>query len=337
MWGIKNKSRTAGFAVLLAFSGLAGCTHTPPSRQEPSQPQAERSASPIGIDATEDLIKQAVASVRAGRRLTPRVWPNGARVAVCLSFDVDNEALWRENPLPVPLSEGEYGATTGLPRILTLLDQQQVPASFYIPAMSAMLHPQMIKDIMKSSRHEIGVHGWVHERYPQVNNAQKEQQLLTQSIDYLTRAIGKRPVGFRAPSWEYSPHTLEQVQKAGFLYDSSFMGMDEPYDLVSNGKSTGLLELPINWIADDYPYYEPEAAGSLPSPNAVFQIYKAEFDGAFQERSLFILTMHPHITGHRSRIVQLEKLIAYMKSNPGVWFATLEQIATYVKKSNAGH
>ena len=337
MWGIKNKSWSAAFAVLLAFSGLAACTHTPPGRQEPPQPQVQQTVSPIGFDATEEQIKEAVAKVRAGRKLTPKQWPNGARVAVCLSFDVDNEALWRKNPLPVPLSEGEYGATTGLPRILALLDQQKVPASFYIPAMSAMLDPQMIKDIMKSGRHEIGVHGWVHESYPQVNDALKEQQLLTQSIDYLTRAIGKRPVGFRAPSWEYSPHTLEQVQKAGFLYDSSFMAMDEPYDLVSNGKSTGLLELPVNWIADDYPYYEPEAAGSLPSPDAVFQVYKAEFDGALQERSMFILTMHPHITGHRSRIVQLEKLIAYMKSKPGVWFATLEQIATYVKKSGPDH
>jgi peptidoglycan/xylan/chitin deacetylase (PgdA/CDA1 family) len=336
MCRFKNKSWAAAFAFLLAFFGLAACMHTPPSRQEPLQPQAERNVSPIGIDATEEQIKEAIANVRAGRKLTPKRWPNGARVAVCLSFDVDNEALWRENPLPVPLSEGEYGATTGLPRILALLDQQHVPASFYIPAMSAMLHPQMIQDIMKSGRHEIGVHGWVHESYPQVNDAAKEQQLLTQSIDYLTKTVGKRPVGFRAPSWEYSPHTLEQVQRAGFLYDSSFMGMDEPYDLESNGRSTGLLELPINWIADDYPYYEPEAGGSLPSPDAVFQVYKAEFDGALQERGLFILTMHPHITGHRSRIVPIEKLITYMKSKPGVWFATLEQIATYVKKSGEG-
>ena len=111
------------------------------------------------------------------------------------------------------------------------------------------------------------------------------------------------------------------------------MGMDEPYELVSNGKPTGLLELPISWIVDDYPYYEPQAAGSLPSPDAVFQIYKAEFDGAYEERTMFILTMHPHITGHRSRIVQLDKLITYMKSKPGVWFATLEQAAGYVKSS----
>lgn len=289
----------------------------------------------IPIDAGEEQVSQAVALVRAGQKLTPKAWPNGARVAVCLSFDVDNELLWRRTPLPVPLSQGEYGATTGLPRVLDLLDRQQVPASFYIPAMSAALHPHMIQDIVRRNRHEIGVHGWMHENLPSIGDAAKEEQLLTQSIEYLTRAAGKRPVGFRAPSWAFSRSTLDQIRKAGFLYDSSFMAMDEPYELVANGQKTGMIELPINWIADDYPYYEPEATGSLPDPELVYEVYKAEFDAAYQERTMFILTMHPHITGHRSRVAQLEKLVTYMKSKPGVWFATLEQVADYVKKTNA--
>ena len=138
----------------------------------------------IPIDATEEQIRQGVSLVRAGQKLTPKAWPNGARVAVCLSFDVDNELLWRGTPLPVPLSQGEYGATTGLPRVLDLLDRQSVPASFYIPAMSAALHPQMIQDILKRKRHEIGVHGWMHESLPAIGDAAKEEQLLTQSIDY---------------------------------------------------------------------------------------------------------------------------------------------------------
>jgi peptidoglycan-N-acetylglucosamine deacetylase len=286
---------------------------------------------PIPIDATEEQVRQGVALVRAGQKLTPKVWPNGARVAVCLSFDVDNELLSRRAPLPVPLSQGEYGATTGLPRILDLLDRHSIPASFYIPAMSAALHPQMIKDILQRKRHEIGVHGWMHENLPTIGDAGQEEKLLTQSIEYLTKATGKRPVGFRAPSWAFSQFTLDQIRKAGFLYDSSFMAMDEPYELLANGQKTELIELPINWIADDYPYYEPQAAGSLPDPELVFEVYKGEFDVAYQERTIFILTMHPHITGHRSRIAALEKLIVYMKSKPGVWFATLEQVADYVK------
>jgi peptidoglycan-N-acetylglucosamine deacetylase len=129
---------------------------------------------PIGADATIEQMREAVSNVRAGRKLTPKKWPGGAQVAVCISFDVDNETLWRQTPLPVPLSEGEYGAVEGLPRILALLDRENIPASFYIPTMSAALHPQMITDILKRGRHEIGVHGWVHDEPSTFGDAVKE-------------------------------------------------------------------------------------------------------------------------------------------------------------------
>ena len=327
-------SRPFALAIALTFVGYQTSART---QQRGGQPPPPPGVAPIGLDATEDQIKQTVGAVRAGRKLTPKAWPNGARVAVALSFDIDNELLSRTIPLPVPLSQGEYGATTGLPRILALLDRQQVPATFYIPAVSAMLHPEMIPAIMKSGRHEIGVHGWIHENLPSVGDAAHEERLLTQAIDYLTKAIGKRPVGYRAPSWAFSSSTLSQILKAGFLYDSSFMAMDEPYELVQNGKPTGLTELPIEWIMDDFPYYSGNASGSLPSPEAVLQIYKDEFDVAYQERTLVVLTTHPHVSGHRSRAMQLEKLVSYMKSKPGVWFATLEQIANAVKSANPSH
>ncbi len=307
------------------------------TQQRGAQPP-QSGVPPIPIDATEAQIKEAVAGARVGRKLTPKSWPNGARVAVAISFDIDNELLSRTNPLPVPLSQGEYGATTALPRILRMLERQQVPATFFIPAVSAMLHPDMIPSIMKANRHEIGVHGWIHENNAALADAAHEQQLLTQAIDYLTKAIGKRPVGYRAPSWAFSPYTLGQIKKAGFLYDSSMMAMDEPYELVSNGMPvTGLVELPIEWILDDFPYYGGTAGGSLPAPELVLQIYKDEFDVAYEEHTMVVLTTHPHVSGHRSRLMQLEKLITYMKSKPGVWFGTLEQVANAVKVSDKTH
>jgi len=310
-------------ATLLTSALVTGATY--------AQSHHAPGVQPIEPSATVEQMRSAVENVRAGRKLLPKSWLNGARVAVCISFDVDNEALWRTNPLPVPLSQGEYGAKEALPRILDLLDRYHIPASFYIPVLSAALHPDMIPAIMKSGRHEIGVHGWVHEEYSSIGNAQQEEKLLNDSIAYLTKATGKRPRGIRTPSWDFSPYTLDLIVKAGLGYDSSMMAMDEPYEPLSHGRPTGLVELPINWIADDYPYYEPDAAGSLPLPDSVFQIYKGEFDGSYTEGGLFILTMHPHITGHRSRIVALQRLIAYMQSKPGVWFATLDQVATYVK------
>jgi peptidoglycan-N-acetylglucosamine deacetylase len=319
---------------IAAVTTIAGCAQEPAGRgagavaaQAPAPAATPQGPGQPGITWNDEQLKAAVAPVRAGRVLTPRPWPNGARVAVCLTFDVDNESftLLRGDTTPVTLSAGEYGAMKGLPRVLEALDRHGIAGSFYIPAVSAMLHPQMIAEIRKRGRHEIGVHGWIHENLPELNNAAEEERLLNQAIDYLTKASGKRPVGYRAPSWAFSQHTLGLVRKAGFLYDSSLMANDEPYELVSNGQPTGLIELPVEWILDDAPYFG--RTGALPSPAAIFDVYRDEFDRAYQEGTMFMLTMHPHVIGHRSRIVHLEKLIAYMKAKSGVWFATAEEIA----------
>jgi peptidoglycan/xylan/chitin deacetylase (PgdA/CDA1 family) len=323
---------------LVVIGLLPGCSapraqSAPPSSQSPAaREQPAAAVNPITIDSSEEQIRQAVATARMGRKLTPKAWPNGARIAVCLTFDVDNELLQRANPLPVPLSVGEYGATTAVPRILDLLDRHQVPATFFIPAMGAMLHPDMLSSILSRHRHEVGVHGWIHEFWPGIGDAAKEERMLTSDIDYLTKATGRRPVGVRAPSSGFSPHTFGFIRKAGFLYDSSLLAADEPYDIVSNGQPSGVIELPIAEVSNDYVYYGETANGALPSPDAVFQIYKAEFDLAYQERTMFILTQHPHVGGRRSRIVNLDRLITYIKSKGDVWFATMEQVATYVKQ-----
>ena len=308
-----------------ALGVLAGCLLA-------TQATDTRAQQPPSTQWTPEQIAEAVETVRAGRKLTPREWPSGARVAVCLSFDVDNETLSlnRGNTAPVTLSAGEFGAMSGLPRVLDLLDRHQVPASFFIPAVSAMLHPSMIHEIIKSGRHEVGVHGWIHENLSGMDDPAEEERLLSQSIDYLTRMTEKRPVGFRAPSWVFSSYTLDLIQKAGFLYDSSLMAMDEPYEIVSKGRPTGMIELPVEWILDDAPYFG--RSGSLPSPSLIFEAYRDEFDMAYEEGTLLMLTMHPHVVGHRSRMVYLDKLVQYMKSKPGVWFATAEQIANYIKQ-----
>ena len=304
------------------------------SAQRPAAPESAQGAPAITIDSTEEQIKSAVAAVRAGKKLTPKKWPNNARVVVCFTVDVDNETLMRANPLPGPVSTGEYGATTAIPRILAVLDREQVPATFFMPAMSAILHPEMIPAIQKSHRNEIGVHGWVHESWPRIPDAAVEERLLNQSIDYLTKVTGKRPVGVRAPGSDLSLHSLDLLKKAGFLYDSSLMAMDEVYEINSNGHPTGMIEIPVSNVLNDFKYYGGDTSGSLPSPDGLFQIYKGEFDKAYQEGSMVNVMLHPHVSGHRSRIAQVEKFISYMKTKQGVWFATMGQVATYVKQNS---
>jgi peptidoglycan-N-acetylglucosamine deacetylase len=291
-----------------------------------------------GITLSLDQLRAQMFHVSAGRRLKPKTWPNNARVAVALSFDVDNAsaALARGNLNYEVISRGEYGAVDGLPRILRLLEKHRIPSSFFIPAVSAALHPQMIKDILASPlKHEIGVHGWIHELLPALNNEAEEQRLLNQAIDYLTKAMGRPPVGYRAPSWQFSKWTPGQIKAAGFLYDSSLMASDDAYEIVIDGSPSGVVELPIERILDDAPYFGGNADGSNPAPGAVLEVFRMEFDVAYEEGGLYVLTMHPHIMGHRSRVAILERLIEHMKAKPGVWFATHEDVARYVKGSSS--
>jgi peptidoglycan/xylan/chitin deacetylase (PgdA/CDA1 family) len=314
--------------IITAAGAALACTFAPPllhGQQPATQP---------GTQWTDDQLLKAVAPSRAGRKMTPRSWPNGARVAVALTFDVDNESylLAAGQTSPTTLSAADFGAQEGLPRILALLDKYRIPSTMFIPAVSALLHPEMIPAIQKSGRNEIGVHGWIHESPPALASAAEEERLLNKAIDYLTTATGKRPVGYRAPGWAYSANTLGLVRKSGFLYDSSLQAMDEPYEIVSDGQPTGLLELGIDWTLTETPYLG--RGGTMPSPEALYKLYRAEFDGAYAQGTTFILTLHPHVTGHRAPMQQLEQLVQYMKSKPGVWFATLEQIARYVKESD---
>ena len=207
-----------------------------------------------------------------------------------------------------------------------------MPASFFVPAVSAILHDGSVRDIVGAG-HEIGLHGWIHERNSQLDEA-TERQLMTRSLDALERISGKRPVGMRTPSWDYSPHTIRLARELGLIYDSSLMADDRPYEVVTSGTPTGMVQLPVEWILDDAPYFNMDRfTGIRPTMNQdeVFAIWKGEFDVAYDEGGMFILTMHPHITGHRARAAMLDRLIVHMKSKGGVWFATHEQIARYVK------
>jgi len=283
----------------------------------------------------ESRWRQAVGKVRAGRPLKPDSWPNGSRVAVALSFDFDNETLSLRsgNTAPSLLSSGEYGSRAGLPRILRLLERHQIAATFFIPAVSAKLYPDDVKRIAAAG-HEVGVHGWIHE-FTGGLEREDERILMERSIETLEELAGQKPVGIRTGSWEYSANTAALIQELGFLYDSSLMADDSPYEMVHEGQPTGVVELPVEWILDDYPYFNMDRASTTrpyTPPSHVYEVWAAEFDMAYEEGGVLVLTLHPHIIGHRSRMAMLERLIQYMRSRPGVWFGTHKQVATHAKE-----
>lgn len=284
----------------------------------------------------ESRWRAAVDKVRAGKRLLPKGWPGGAKVAVAFSFDFDNETLALRNgqTLPSLLSTGEYGSRSALPRVLSLLERYDIHATFFIPGVSAKLYPEDVKRIAGAG-HEVGIHGWIHEWTSSLTR-DEERMLMERSLATIQELTGKRPVGIRTGSWEYSANTAELIAELGLIYDSSLMADDMPYEVLSDGRPTGVVELPVEWILDDYPYFNMDRFTGLrpyTPPSAVYEVWSSEFDVAYQEGSLFLLTMHPQIVGHRSRMAMLEKLVQYIRSRPGVWFATHEQVARYVKEN----
>lgn len=299
-----------------------------------AQPVPQISAKP-GWKWTMDSVRTVVGAVRAGRSLLPASWPGGARVAVLLSFDVDNEtvAIRFGEPTVGTLAQGEFGARRGLGRIVRLLDARKIPATFFIPSVSLALTPGMADTIKRSGRHEFAVHGWIHELNATLPDS-AERALLGKAVSELTQLTGVKPTGYRAPSWNFSPNTLRILRDMGFRYESSLMADDRPYELLQNGARTGLVELPVEWILDDAPLFDPRG-DRYSAPRDVAQVWMDEFDKALDEGSAFILTMHPHISGHRSRIVALEMLLAHIKAKGGtkVWYATHADAAEYVRKA----
>jgi peptidoglycan-N-acetylglucosamine deacetylase len=271
--------------------------------------------------------------VRAGRSLAPPDWPDGAKVAVALSFDSDHETipLHTNETSPGKLSQGEYGARVGVPRVLDLLSRHGIPASFYVPAVCALLRPHEIKSYVDAG-HEVAMHGWIHERNALLDPA-TERDLAHRAFDTLAAVAGVAPVGIRTPSWDFSHHTLDISRELGLAYDSSLMADDEPYEILANGEPTGMVEIPVEWIRDDAPYFTMDRfTNSRPytPPRQVLTIWRDEFDTAYRDGGLFQLTMHPHVIGHRSRMAVLTELVEHIVSHQHVWFATHADIAQYV-------
>ncbi|HEY2177624.1 MAG TPA: polysaccharide deacetylase [Caulobacteraceae bacterium] len=282
----------------------------------------------------EDRWRKVVDHVRAGRPLRPEAWPGGARCAVALSFDSDHETNeLRDGGASVArLSWGQYGARVGVPRIAELLKRHDVRATFFVPAVSALLHPEEQKALIAAG-HEIALHGWIHE----LNTAlpyEAERELMFRAADTLEAITGVPPVGLRTPSWDFSPGTLAIERELGLAYDSSLFADVDCYEIVQDGEPTGIVELPVEWIRDDAPYLSMNR-GSWQRPHTapadVLDIWRREFDGAWAEGGVFQLTCHPHIIGYRSRLFILDELITHAKARGQVWFATHAEVAAWAR------
>jgi len=280
--------------------------------------------------------RRLVDQVRAGRAYRPPAWKDNARCAVALSFDSDHETNeLRDGGKSIGrMSWGQYGHRVGVPRVLSLLRKYDVRATFFVPAVSALIYPDEQRRVVAEGN-EIAIHGWIHE-LNSVLPLHAERDLLLRSAEAIEKITGVRPVGLRTPSWDFSPNTLAIEREMGLLYDSSLMADEDCYELLLEGSPTGIIELPVEWVRDDAAYFVMHRFQSLrpyTPPADVFDIFRRELDAAYDEGGIFQLTMHPHVIGYRSRVWILEELLRHARSKQGVWFGTHAEIAAWARQN----
>lgn len=267
--------------------------------------------------------------------MTALIQPN---VSIALTFDFDTYTNWvasaASNSLSV-ISRGEFGPI-GARRILAILSKYKLQATFFTPGATAMSYPRVVAAI-RDAGHEIGHHGWIHEN-PINLDRDDELRILERGIAALEKVTGTHPVGYRSPSWDNSPNTVELLLEHGFEYESSMMGSDyepywcrigdkwsktEPYEF---GEPTTLVEMPVAWHLDDWPQFEysPGRGGRLRPPSMLLEIWKGEFDYLYHQvrHGVLIVTMHPQSIGRGHRFMMLEEFLQYMLSHSGVHFST---------------
>ncbi|MGW9031030.1 polysaccharide deacetylase family protein [Streptomyces sp. NPDC055722] len=274
-------------------------------------------------------------SVPAG----PVAWPDGKQAAAAFTFDVDAESavLWQAphnaHRMSV-MSHQAYGPLVGVPRLLRLLDRHAIQSTFFVPGYTAHRYPHVVRDIVAAG-HEVAHHGYLHEQ-PTAVDAAEEAANLDRGLAALEEVAGIRPVGYRAPMWDLSWRSPSLLAERGFLYDSSLMDADVPYELaITPGAVRSIVEIPIHWALDDWePYcYLPDISGSgiIQTPTAVRELWQSEFEGLRAAGGCWVLTNHPFLSGRTSRAHQLDQLMAHVTACPDVWVASLEDIARHVR------
>ncbi len=267
----------------------------------------------------------------------PVQWPGGARCAASFSFDVDAEsALLSVSHANADrmsaVSHQAYGPLAGVPRILKMLAAHQITSTFFVPGYTALRYPDVIASIADAG-HEIAHHGYLHEAMAGLT-AEQESAILDRGSDVLERVTGVRPTGYRAPMWELNWHSPGLLRERGFLYDSSLMDADHPYELAVEGGGP-LVEIPIQWALDDWEQYcfVPDFSGSglIESPRKAAEMWALEFDALRDAGGCWVLTNHPFLSGRPSRAAALNSLMEYVCSHDDVWVASLGAIAEHVR------
>lgn len=287
---------------------------------------------PPGAGMLNAASKVPASLLRSTRR---PAWPDGARCVVAISFDYDGPSVdVRDGHFPAgSRSQGLYAVRSGVPRVLRMLDQMAIPATFFVPGYDALCFPNEVRSI-QAAGHEVGAHGYVHENWMM---GEEEAHWLGHTHRILGDVLGAPPVGYRSPGGMKTQHTTRLLRDMGYLYDSSDKEDDLPFfPIIDGAPINDLVALPNNTSSlDDYPFYRV----SYRAPSEILTHWQHEFDAIYNENGYFVLTLHPRAgfgSGSPGRVAMLRQMIAFIQSYQDVKFMTLASLARFVIDAREG-
>lgn len=267
----------------------------------------------------------------------PIPWPNDARCAVSFTFDMDAESLLhlsypdKAHTMVSTASFLRYGPEVAVPRILDTYRHYGIRQTFFVPGWCAERYPAALEAMIREG-HEVASHGWLHE-HPNEQSDEGEAFWVARSIESVQRITGERPVGWRAPLYNFSHRSVDLLAEAGIEYDASLMGDDIPY--LVTGENASLVELPSHWGMDDWPpfMHSTEFGFQMPiqAPAQAWQNWWEEFEAAHAYGGLWVPVWHPFLSGRLARWHQTHQMIGRMMEKGDVWFAPMRDIARHVK------
>jgi peptidoglycan-N-acetylglucosamine deacetylase len=284
----------------------------------------------MDIELSRDIaaISDAAAAYAAAHtRIARLVYPTGIQLAVNFTADFDTMLLRRlMNEPPMQLAKGEFGGRVGIWRLIELFDTHKIKATIFTPGRICELYPQAVRAVARSG-HEVADHMWEH-RVPQ--DAALEQDHLRRTVSALERLTGKRPVGTR------SSHSLPLLRDEGFIYVSENAGDHLPYYVRNPSRQACLLNLPFHFAIDDAMFFSfawmgsGNAAQRLTDSDRVFDLWWDAFMHQYRQGGYLNVCLHPFVSGRALRIAMLDRLITRMKTLPGVWFPSCEELARHI-------
>ena len=235
---------------------------------------------------------------------------------VLLTFDLDGETAYEELQPGAPywITQGGYGPRKGVYRIMDLLDEHDIKATFCVVGLTAERYPQAVEEIV-SRDHEVACHGYIHKGYSDME-PEAEREGIIKGREILEDFTGTHIIGHRTPRWRPSERTHKTLEELGFIWNSDYMGAEAPFYNVIDGQESKLLEIPVAYNLDDWTFFYDWGA----TIKETVDVWSIEFDARYKDRSMYCLTNHPQVTGRPSRLKCLEGIIEYIKEFPDVEF-----------------